>query len=168
MGNEDAEEKRLTYRIVMDLQQKFIRVLFDNFYTSVNLLEDLIVHGIYACGTVRSRAREIDKCNRSISSVSDRLFPVKLTEIADWMSISEYMLHSNFGKALIYRREFWCIYLYIAASLFTKYLSIFWDVLSAERILKQNKNTSEFPRINSCYFRRQAHSSSSVRVQSAK
>ena len=38
-----------------------------------------------------------------------------------------------------YRREFWCIYLYIAASLFTKYLSIFLDVLSAERILKQNK-----------------------------
>ena len=111
---------------------------------------------------------KLTNANRSVSSESDRLFPVELTEIADWKSISEYMLHSNFGRAMIYRREFWCIYLYIAASLLTKYLSIFLDVLSAERILKQNKNTSEFPRINSCYFRRQAHSSSSVRVQSAK
>ena len=109
-----------------------------------------------------SGLEKLTNANRSVSSVSGRLFPVELTEIADWKSISEYMLHSNFGKALIYRWEFWCIYLYIAASLFTKYLSIFLDVLSAERILKQNKNTSEFPRINSCYFRRQAHSSSSV------
>ena len=77
-------------------------------------------------------------------------FPVELTEIADWKSMSEYMLHSNFGKELDkgHRREFWCIYLYIAASLFPKYLSTFLDVLSMERILKQNKNTSEFPRTN--------------------
>ena len=38
--------------------------------------------------------------NRSVSSVNDRLFPVELTEIADWKSMSEYTLHSNFGKAL--------------------------------------------------------------------
>ena len=48
-----------------------------------------------------------------------------------------------------YRWEFWCIYLYTAVSLFTKYQSIFLDILSAERLLKQNKSTSEFPRINS-------------------
>ena len=36
--------------------------------------------------------------NRSVSSVYDRLFPVELTEIADWKSMSEYMLRSNFGK----------------------------------------------------------------------
>ena len=29
--------------------------------------------------------------NRSDSTVNDRLFPVKLTEIADWKSMSEYM-----------------------------------------------------------------------------
>ena len=84
---------------------------------------------IYISGLEKST-----NANRSVSSISDRLFPVELTEINDWKSISEYMLHSNFGKALIYRREFWCIYLYIAASLFTKYLPIFLDVLSAERI----------------------------------
>ena len=117
-----------------------------------------------------SGLEKLTNANRSVCSVSDRLFPVELTEIADWKSMSEYMLHSNFGKALtgVIGGNFLCIYLYIAASLFTKYLSIFLDVLSAERILKQNKNTSEFPRINSCCFRRQAHSSSSVRVQSVK
>ena len=68
--------------------------------------------------------------------------------------MSEYMLHSNFGKKIDkgHQWEFWCIYLYIAASLFPKYLSTFLDVLSTERILKHNKNTSEFPRTNSGCF----------------
>ena len=43
---------------------------------------------------------KLTNANRSVSSVNDRLFPVELTEIADWKSISEYMLHLNFGKAL--------------------------------------------------------------------
>ena len=43
---------------------------------------------------------KLTNANRSVCSVSDRLFPVELTEIADWKSMSEYMLHSNFGKAL--------------------------------------------------------------------
>ena len=42
---------------------------------------------------------KLTNANRSISSVNDRLFP-EITEIADWKSISEYMLHSNFGKTL--------------------------------------------------------------------
>ena len=43
---------------------------------------------------------KLTNANRSVSSVNDRLFPVELKEIADWKSMSEYMLHSNFGKAL--------------------------------------------------------------------
>ena len=43
---------------------------------------------------------KLTNANRSVSSVNDRLFPVELTEIADWKSMSEYMLHSNFRKAL--------------------------------------------------------------------
>ena len=43
---------------------------------------------------------KLTNANWSVSSVNDRLFPVELTEIADWKSESEYMLHSNFGKAL--------------------------------------------------------------------
>ena len=41
---------------------------------------------------------KLTNANRSVSSVNDRLFPVELTEIADWKSMSEYMLRSNFGK----------------------------------------------------------------------
>ena len=42
---------------------------------------------------------KLTNLNRSASSVNDRLFPAELTEIADWKSMSEYMLHSKFGKA---------------------------------------------------------------------
>ena len=45
---------------------------------------------------------------------NDLLFPVELTEKADWKSMSEYMLHSNFGKALtgVIGRNF-CAYTFI-------------------------------------------------------
>ena len=116
------------------------------------------------------RAREIDKCQSvrlfsKWSALSGRTYRNSRLEVYVRIYVT-----FEFRKSLDrgYRREIWCIYLYIAASLFTKYLIIFLDVLSAERKLKQNKNTSEFPRINSCCFRRQAHSSSSVRVQSVK
>ena len=84
--------------------------------------------------------------------------------------MSEYMLHSNFGKAVtgVIGGNFGAYTFILLFPWFTKYLTIFLDVLSAERLLKQIKNTSEFPQINSCCFRRQAHSSSSVRVQTAK
>ena len=35
------------------LEKKNHHVFFDNFFTSVNLLEDLEKDGIYGCGTVR-------------------------------------------------------------------------------------------------------------------
>ena len=50
--------------------------------------------------TLIAGLEKLTNANRSLCSVSDRLFPVELTEIADWKSMSEYMLHSNFGKAL--------------------------------------------------------------------
>ena len=46
----------------------------------------------------RPGLEKLTNANRSVSSVNDRLFPVELTEIADWKSMSEYMLRSNFGK----------------------------------------------------------------------
>ena len=62
----------------------------------------------YCTSTVGSQNRMNKQCrpglekltnaNRSVSSVSDGLFPVELTEIADSKCISEYMLHANFGK----------------------------------------------------------------------
>ena len=55
---------------------------------------------IYLMLTLAAGLEKLTNANRSVSSVNDRLFPVELTEIADWKSISEYMLHLNFGKAL--------------------------------------------------------------------
>ena len=71
--------------------------------------------------------------------------------IPDWMSKSEYMLHSNFGQTFtkVIGRNFGAYTFILPLSLFPKYLSTFLDVLSTERILKQNKNTSEFPVTNS-------------------
>ena len=77
--------------------------------------------------------------------VNDRLFPVELTEIADWKSMSEYVTFEywkNLDKGHL--RKFWCIYLYIAASLFPRYMPTFLDVLSTERILKQKKILRNF------------------------
>ena len=92
------------------------------------------------------KQEKLTNANRSVSSVNDRLFPVEFREIADWKSMSEEIYVTfEFRKSLDrgYQWKFRCIYLYIAISMFPKYLSIFLDVLSAERILKQNKNTSE-------------------------
>ena len=90
-------------------------------------------------------------------------------EIADGTSMSEYMFHSNFGQTLtkVSGGNFGAYSFILPLSLFPKYLSTFLDVLSTEKILKQNKNTSEFPRTNSGQFG-QAHSSGSIRLHSAK
>ena len=52
------QEKGLAHRVVMDLCQpllgKNMRLFIDNFYTSVPLLNDLLIRGVLACGTVRA------------------------------------------------------------------------------------------------------------------
>ena len=57
-GRENSTEKGLGSRVVKELtaplQHKFHHVYFDNFFTSVQLLEDLEEVGLYACGTARS------------------------------------------------------------------------------------------------------------------
>ena len=89
-----------------------------------------------------------------VSTVNDRLFPLEVTEIADWTSMSENMLHSNFGQTLtqVIGRKIGAYTFLLPLFLFPKYLSTFLDVLSTERLLKQNKNTSEFLRTNSGRF----------------
>ena len=103
-------------------------------------------------------------------SVSDRLFPVELTEIADWKSMSEYMLHSNFGKALtgVIGGKFGAYTFILPLPCLLNICLSSWMFYRRKEYLNKIKNTSEFPQINSCCFRQQAHSSSSVRVQSVK
>ena len=56
-GKEGSGEKQLGQRVVKDLTQllkgKNHHVLFDNFFTSEQLLQDLLDDGILACGTAR-------------------------------------------------------------------------------------------------------------------
>ncbi len=60
-GKENTPEKQLGARVVKDLttslKDKHHNVYFDNFFTSVKLLQDLEEIGIYACGTARSDRR---------------------------------------------------------------------------------------------------------------
>ena len=94
---------------------------------------------------------KLTNANQSVSSVNDRLFPVELTEIADWMSMSEYMLHSNFGKALTgdVGGNFGEYTFVLPIPCFLS-ICIFLDVLSVERILKQNKQEFRGMRCLAC------------------
>ena len=55
------QEKGLSYRVVMDLMRPMfgsgLQVYMDNYYTSVDLLVDLLARGINACGTIRSNRK---------------------------------------------------------------------------------------------------------------
>ena len=61
IGAEGQAEHGLSYRVVMDLcvclANTFITVVFDNFYTSCELLKNLLIRGIYACGTIRQNRK---------------------------------------------------------------------------------------------------------------
>ena len=111
-----AANKRL-YMAFVDLEKAFDQVPRKVIWWALRKLgmDEWIVRlvqGIYSNARNRVRVGEgyseefeaglekLTNANRSVSSVNDRLFPVELTEIADWKSMSEYMLHSNFGKAL--------------------------------------------------------------------
>ena len=85
-----------------------------------------------------SGLEKLTSANRSVSTVHDRLFPVELTEIANWTSMSEYMLHLNFGQTLtrVIGRNFGAYSFILPLSLFPKYLSTFLDVLSTVKIMQ--------------------------------
>ena len=102
-----------------------------------------------------SGLEKLTNANRSVCTGNDRLFPVKLTEIADWTSMSEYMLHSNFGKKMtrVIGGSFGVYTFILPLPYFLTICLRFLGVLSTERILKQNKTSSEFPRTNSGRFR---------------
>lgn len=60
-GKLNSAETSLGKRVVIDLTRnlvgKYHHVYFDNFFTSVELMEQLLNDGIYACGTVRANRK---------------------------------------------------------------------------------------------------------------
>jgi hypothetical protein len=60
-GKTDSVESSLGKRVVLTLtnkiQGKYHRVFFDNFFTSLDLMEDLLKNKVYGCGTVRGNRK---------------------------------------------------------------------------------------------------------------
>ena len=56
-GKEDSVETALGSKVVKKLSQQLVggnyHLYFDNYFTSIPLLEDLLEDGLYACGTFR-------------------------------------------------------------------------------------------------------------------
>ena len=60
-GKSDSSESGLGKRMVLDLagrlEGKKYHLYFDNFFSSVSLLDELLGKGLYACGTARQNYR---------------------------------------------------------------------------------------------------------------
>ena len=118
---------------------------------------------------LRSGLEKLTNANWSVSSVNDRLFPVELTEIADWKSMYVYVTF-EFRKALtgVIGGNFGANTFILPPPCLLNICLSFWVFYRRKEYFNKIKILPNFPRINSCCFRRQANSSSSVRVQSAK
>jgi hypothetical protein len=64
-GKTDSVETTLGKRVVqyltMNIKGKYHNVYFDNFFTSLELMEELLHDGIYDCGIVRANRKGLDK-----------------------------------------------------------------------------------------------------------
>jgi len=64
-AKEGTSEKGLTYRVVFDLMDIYLtknhHLYFDNFYTSLTLLQSLSRKKTYACGTLRTNRGKLPK-----------------------------------------------------------------------------------------------------------
>ena len=69
-GKEGSGEKQLGQRVVKDLTRllkgKNHHVFFDNFFTSEELLQDLLKDDIFACGTARKDRRGFPAALKSV------------------------------------------------------------------------------------------------------
>ena len=87
-SNTNTKEKGLGYRVVMDLMDRFQMkghcLFIDNFYTSPQLLSDLLAVRVYYTGTVRPNRknfpREVIPSNTNLPSGSFRFATTKVFE----------------------------------------------------------------------------------------
>jgi hypothetical protein len=74
-GNNNPEHG-LAYNIVTKLTDNLHgynhHIYFDNFFTSINLLEDLYANGLYACGTVRLNRKGFPKYLKKSEAIKKR------------------------------------------------------------------------------------------------
>ena len=110
---------------------------------------------------------KLTNANQSISTGNGQLFPVELTEIADWECMSEYMLHSNFGQKLtrVFGRNFGAYTFILPLPYFLNICLPFWMFYQGKEYLNKIKILRNFREQTQVVF---THLSGSVRVQSAK
>ena len=110
---------------------------------------------------------KLTNANRSVSTGNGQLFLVELTEIADWESMSECMLHSNFGQKLtrVIGGNFDAYTFILPLSYFLNICLPFWMFYQGKEYFNKIKILRNFREQTQVVF---THSSGSVRVQSAK
>lgn len=79
-----SSRERTAYRVVMDLCSHMfgsnLTVYMDNYYTSPELLRDLHLRGIMACGTVRSNHKRLTQGFTASQSSSEQAWIQSCTE----------------------------------------------------------------------------------------
>lgn len=69
-GKEESAEKGLGEKVVKKLSQPLAggnyHIFFDNFFSTVNLFDDLLEEGIYACGTFRRDRKGVPQAIKDV------------------------------------------------------------------------------------------------------
>ncbi|XP_041944435.1 piggyBac transposable element-derived protein 4-like [Alosa sapidissima] len=103
-GREGSMEKGLAHRVVMDLARPYygshLSIYMDNFYTGVNLLEEMKTHGLNACGTVRANRAGLPKNERLRKKASMEKHEFRVAQKGEltfciWQDTKTVMLLSN-------------------------------------------------------------------------
>ena len=102
-GKEGVQEKRLSHRVVTDLmknmQDQNICVYMDNFYTGIELLKELKIRGIYACGIVRANRKglptELLPKKLKLARHEYRVAQLDDMSFCHWMDTKPVMILSN-------------------------------------------------------------------------
>ena len=103
-GKEGEQEKGLSHRVVTDLMERFqnkhFRLYMDNFYTGVDLLNELWMSGIYACGTIPTNRKglPVQILPRTIHLEKHEFRVAQKNELSfcHWMDTKPVLVLSNF------------------------------------------------------------------------
>ena len=101
-GKEESAEKGLGSRVVKDLtrhlKDKHHHVFFDNFFTSVQLLEDLEKEGTYACGTARADRKRFPESLKKVK-LSKRYTHThtQYTRTVVYVTKTKYVINKQLG-----------------------------------------------------------------------
>ena len=100
-GRENVQEKGLTYRVVTDLLKdryyhKNHHVYFDNFFTTIELVNDLAGNSNYSCGMIRvSRGKLPESFTNSKLEIAESVFVSTGNHLAVYWKDKRDLCHLN-------------------------------------------------------------------------